>query len=163
MKMVMTLTVSESGCLWFNKRPGAVIEPGTILARLDVDDPTRVTKAQPFSGKFPQHDDVPAVGEKVNQVFQAAKSNLEAVLNGYCLPAPFFQSTLEKNLERFLKSLRDPNLPLLELQEVIASVSGRIPSSVEQRIRKYMVQYSSNITSVMAQFPSQQIAAVIDG
>lgn len=45
---------------------------------------------------------------------------------------------------------------------MISSISGRIPSSVEKKIRKLMSQYQSNITSVLAQFPSQQIAGVID-
>lgn len=61
-----------------------------------------------------------------------------------------------------MKALRDPNLPLLELQEVISSISGRIPATVEKKIRKLMALYASNITSVLAQFPSQQIASVID-
>jgi len=33
---------------------------------------------------------------------------------------------------------------------------------VEKKIRKLMTLYASNITSVLAQFPSQQIASVID-
>jgi acetyl-CoA carboxylase/biotin carboxylase 1 len=50
----------------------------------------------------------------------------------------------------------------LELQDVISSISGRIPASVEKKIRKLMALYASNITSVLAQFPSQQVASVID-
>lgn len=61
-----------------------------------------------------------------------------------------------------MSSLRDPSLPLLELQEVIASISGRIPAAVEKKIRRLMALYERNITSVLAQFPSQQIASVID-
>lgn len=61
-----------------------------------------------------------------------------------------------------MSSLRDPSLPLMELQEVISSISGRIPTSVEKKIRKLMSLYERNITSVLAQFPSQQIASVID-
>jgi acetyl-CoA carboxylase / biotin carboxylase 1 len=61
-----------------------------------------------------------------------------------------------------LISTSDPNFVYSFLQEVISSISGRIPSSVEKKIRKLMSQYQSNITSVLAQFPSQQIAGVID-
>lgn len=61
-----------------------------------------------------------------------------------------------------MSSLRDRNLPLLELQEVISSISGRIPLSVEKKIRKLMALYERNITSVLSQFPSQHIASVID-
>lgn len=57
-----------------------------------------------------------------------------------------------------MSSLRDPSLPLLELQEVMASISGRIPVAVEKKIRRLMALYERNITSVLAQFPSQQVS-----
>lgn len=57
-----------------------------------------------------------------------------------------------------MKTLRDPSLPLLELQEIMTSISGRIPLSVEKAIRKVMAQYASNITSVLCRFPSQQVS-----
>lgn len=53
--------------------------------------------------------------------------------------------------------MRDPSLPLLELQDIMTSVSGRIPPAVEKAIKKEMAQYASNITSVLCQFPSQQV------
>lgn len=56
-----------------------------------------------------------------------------------------------------MKTLRDPSLPLLELQDIMTSVSGRIPLNVEKSIKKEMAQYASNITSVLCQFPSQQV------
>ncbi|MEQ2196491.1 hypothetical protein XENOCAPTIV_030555 [Xenoophorus captivus] len=55
-----------------------------------------------------------------------------------------------------MKTMRDPSLPLLELQDIMTSVSGRIPPAVEKAIKKEMAQYASNITSVLCQFPSQQ-------
>lgn len=82
---------------------------------------------------------------------------------GYCLPDPYNTPRLREVIEKFMASLRDPSLPLLELQEVIASISGRIPVGVEKKIRRLMSLYERNITSVLAQFPSQQIASVIDG
>lgn len=56
-----------------------------------------------------------------------------------------------------MKTMRDPSLPLLELQDIMTSVSGRIPPAVEKAIKKEMAQYASNITSVLCQFPSQQV------
>lgn len=56
-----------------------------------------------------------------------------------------------------MKTMRDPSLPLLELQDIMTSVSGRIPPAVEKSIKKEMAQYASNITSVLCQFPSQQV------
>lgn len=91
------------------------------------------------------------------------KAALENRLAGYCLPDPYNTPRLREIIEKFMQSLRDRSLPLLELQEVIASISGRIPMSVEKKIRKLMTLYERNITSVLVQFPSQQIASVIDG
>lgn len=78
------------------------------------------------------------------------------------MPDPYHEARVREVIEKFMSSLRDPSLPLLELQEVISSISGRIPISVEKKIRKLMSLYERNITSVLAQFPSQQIASVID-
>ncbi|GAB6029960.1 hypothetical protein CHUAL_005655 [Chamberlinius hualienensis] len=162
MKMVMTLTVSECGCLHFNKRPGAVLEAGAILARLTLDDPSRVHQTQLYQQGFPIIDCPPFHGDKLNQVFQASRNALESILEGYCLPEPYFLPMLREIMDKFMRTLRDPNLPLLELQGIISSISGRIPAAVEKNIRLAMAQYASNITSVLAQFPSQQIASVID-
>ncbi len=40
--MVMTLTASESGCIHYVKRTGAVLEPGCVISKLQLDDPSRV-------------------------------------------------------------------------------------------------------------------------
>jgi 5-hydroxytryptamine receptor 2 len=48
-----------------------------------------------------------------------------------------------------MKTLRDPSLPLLELQDIMTSVAGRVPPAVEKAVRKVMAQYASNITSVL--------------
>lgn len=61
-------------------------------------------------------------------------------------------------MAQLMKTLRDPSLPLLELQEIMTSISGRIPLLVEKSIRKVMAQYASNITSVLCRFPSQQVS-----
>lgn len=162
MKMIMTLTASESGSVFYVKRPGAVLETGVLIAHLELDDPSLVTKAQEYSGQF-LAPATPAVPEKLNNLHTKYRTALENTLAGYCLPDPYHLPRLRDLIEKFMCSLRDPSLPLLELQDVIATISGRIPISVEKKIRKLMSLYERNITSVLAQFPSQQIAAVIDG
>ena len=44
----------------------------------------------------------------------------------------------------------------------MATISGRIPQAVESQIQKLMQLYSSNFTSLLAQFPQKEIAQVID-
>jgi len=42
MKIIMTLTVEEAGRVHYVKRPGALLEAGCVIARLELDDPTKV-------------------------------------------------------------------------------------------------------------------------
>ena len=40
--MITTLNVQESGRVKYVKRPGAVLEAGCVVARLELDDPSKV-------------------------------------------------------------------------------------------------------------------------
>ncbi|KAG5843414.1 hypothetical protein ANANG_G00150700 [Anguilla anguilla] len=162
MKMVMTLTAVESGCIHYVKRAGAVLEPGCVIAKLQLDDPSRVQQAELHTGALPRIQSVALRGEKLHRVFHSTLDHLLHIMNGFCLPEPFFSTRLKEWVERLMKTLRDPSLPLLELQDIMTSVSGRIPPAVEKAIKKEMAQYASNITSVLCQFPSQQIANILD-
>uniref|UniRef100_A0A8D0GX21 acetyl-CoA carboxylase n=1 Tax=Sphenodon punctatus TaxID=8508 RepID=A0A8D0GX21_SPHPU len=162
MKMVMNLMVEESGCIRYVKRPGALLETGCVLARLELDDPTKVHPPQLYTGGLLPQQTLPILGEKLHQVFHNVLENLVNVMNGYCLPEPYFSAKMKEWVCKLMKTLRDPSLPLLELQEIMTSVSGRVPPAVEKSIRKVMAQYASNITSVLCQFPSQQIASILD-
>ncbi|XP_052412557.1 acetyl-CoA carboxylase isoform X3 [Carassius gibelio] len=162
MKMVMTLHVQHSGCIHFLKRPGTVLEPGCVVARMDLDDPSCIHPVKPNTEPLPSQEPLPVVGERLHQVFHSVLDNLVKIMDGYCLPEPYFSQKLKKWLDTLMKTLRDPSLPLLELQEIMTSVAGRIPITVEKAIRKVMAQYASNITSVLCQFPSQRIANILD-
>uniref|UniRef100_A0AAX7SUC5 acetyl-CoA carboxylase n=1 Tax=Astatotilapia calliptera TaxID=8154 RepID=A0AAX7SUC5_ASTCA len=162
MKMVMTLTAAESGCIHYVKRAGAALEPGCVIAKLQLDDPSRVQQAELYTGTLPSIQAVALRGEKLHRVFHNTLGHLVHMMNGYCLPEPFFSAKLKEWVERVMKTMRDPSLPLLELQDIMTSVSGRIPPAVEKAIKKEMAQYASNITSVLCQFPSQQIANILD-
>uniref|UniRef100_A0A4W4E4N3 acetyl-CoA carboxylase n=1 Tax=Electrophorus electricus TaxID=8005 RepID=A0A4W4E4N3_ELEEL len=162
MKMVMTLTVQESGCIHFVKRPGAVLEPGCVVAHVNLDNPGTIHPVQLNTESLPAQEPLPMVGEKLHQVFHSVQENLAKVMDGYCLGDPYFSDRVRPWVGTLMHTLRDPSLPLLELQEIMTSVAGRIPVTVEKAIRKVMAQYASNITSVLCQFPSQRIANILD-
>uniref|UniRef100_A0A8C0ALK5 Acetyl-CoA carboxylase 1 n=1 Tax=Bos mutus grunniens TaxID=30521 RepID=A0A8C0ALK5_BOSMU len=162
MKMTTTLNVQESGRVKYVRRPGAVLEAGCVVARLELDDPSKVRPAEPFTGELPSQPTLPILGEKLHQVFHSVLENLTNIMNGYCLPEPIFSIKLKDWVQKLLRALRHPSLPLLELQEIMTSVSGRVPAPVEKAVRRVMAQYASNITSVLCQFPSQQIATILD-
>ena len=52
MKMVMTLKSQEAGTISFDRRPGAVLESGSIIGHIELDDPSLVTRAKTFVGQF---------------------------------------------------------------------------------------------------------------
>ncbi|XP_059157454.1 acetyl-CoA carboxylase-like isoform X2 [Physella acuta] len=162
MKMVMELRASENGCLHYSKRPGSVLDAGCVVAYLTLDDPSRVQMAKLFDGPLPSQENTATHGDKRHQVFQKAKADLDNILSGYILPEPYFKERLASTVDQMMKCLKDPALPLLELQDLISMIQGRVPQHEERAIRKLMSNYASNITSVLCQFPSQQIASVID-
>ena len=99
------------------KRNGATLESGSIVARLQLDDPTRVQRAEPYQGKLPQISDGNVTsGGKLNQVYLETKQFLDHVLAGYSLPEPYFSNRVKQAVETLMKCLKDPALPLYELK-----------------------------------------------
>lgn len=80
--MVMTLTASEAGVVTYCKRPGAVLETGTIIATLELDDATLVTKAQLYKSPFPEYGVSHPHSEKLNHIHNSYKTILENTLAG---------------------------------------------------------------------------------
>lgn len=83
--MVMALSVVESGRVVPLKRPGAVLNAGDVIARLDLDDPSRVVKAKLFEGELPpSKTSMPRGDQKLNQIYITARTTLDNILNGRC-------------------------------------------------------------------------------
>lgn len=81
--MVMTLTASETGSIIYVKRPGAQLDAGSLIAHLELDDASLVTKAQDYKGGFPEIDvSSPGVGEKLNQLHNGYRAMLDNILAG---------------------------------------------------------------------------------
>ena len=161
MKMVMTLTSGEAGKVSFVHRAGAVLDAGSLIANLELDDPSLVVQATNFLGEFSPNEINP-FPEKISHQFNIYSNFLTNSLAGYCLPEPYNALRLTDVIQNWFLILKDPSLPLLELRELVASVAGRIPYSVDKDIRKLMHLYEKNITSFLANFPSHQIANIID-
>lgn len=158
----MELRSTVSGTIQHGKRNGAVLEVGSIIARLQVDDASLVQKSVLFEGQFTKAQGPKVKGDKLHQVFQNNKEALCHILAGYSYPERYFKEKLASSVDALMDALRDPSLPLLELQELISSIQSRIPPVLEKTVQKFINHYANNLTSVLAQFPSQQIASAID-
>lgn len=80
---------------------------------LDLDDTSCVTHAVHFTGTLPlsKRDS----SHKSNQTFQVSSQVLQSIMAGFSVPdEEMFKNIISENVELFLKSLKDPTLPLLE-------------------------------------------------
>lgn len=73
-------------------------------------------QATPCIENLPSSENPPTYGMKLHQVHQRNMEKLENILAGYVLPEPYFTEKLEAIIDSLIKSLKDPSLPLLELQ-----------------------------------------------
>ena len=104
--------------LHYTRQPGAILHPGTQVARLELDDPSSIKQANKFCGTLPtMSSDQNTHGTKINQVFEDVSKTLHYIMCGYMIPDDqLFTEKLRNSVTLFLKSLKDPSLPLLELK-----------------------------------------------
>ena len=56
------------------------------------------------------------LNDKLHNTFRQLLQHLKDILNGYALPEPVYIADLRTTVERLFAVLKDPKLPLLELQ-----------------------------------------------
>ncbi|XRB15344.1 acetyl-CoA carboxylase [Pseudoscourfieldia marina] len=143
MKMVMQLVASESGKITLKKPPGSVIEAGDLLAGLELEDPSKVKRATPFSGTFEPKGIMPSDGniwqpdfsmmsmdgdmEEDKQVaLDAAVEAMDLLLDGY-------EHDVESTVQQFITGLQEFVASQVELNgtekwEMAMEYVGRVVS-----------------------------------
>lgn len=106
--MVTTLHVKASGTVQLCKRPGAILENGSIIGKLTLDDPAQCKRAEVYDGPgfAPLYDEVPSKVMNLSQGFLHTRQILLNSLAGYCCPDRYFQETIEKTIDDFLSYLK---------------------------------------------------------
>ncbi|KAH7335147.1 acetyl CoA carboxylase [Rhizoctonia solani] len=130
MKMLMQLITSEDGTVMFIKQPGVSLEPGDIIGILTLDDPARVKHAKPFEGLLPTMGSPNVIGNKPHQRLRASVEVMHNILDGFDN-----QAIMSSSLKDLLDVLHDSELPFSECAATLASLSGRLPSKLEDAIR----------------------------
>jgi acetyl-CoA carboxylase/biotin carboxylase 1 len=130
MKMYMPLVASEDGVVQLIKQPGVSLEPGDILGILTLDDPKRVKHAKPFDGLLPEMG-LPSVrGNKLDQRLVRCLSVLNDILDGFDN-----QAIMSATLKELIELLHEPELPYAEVHAILSTLSGRLPTKLEESIR----------------------------
>eukprot|EP01126_Amoeba_proteus_P032307 TRINITY_DN3153_c0_g1_i18.p1 TRINITY_DN3153_c0_g1~~TRINITY_DN3153_c0_g1_i18.p1 ORF type:complete len:1925 (+),score=392.40 TRINITY_DN3153_c0_g1_i18:882-6656(+) len=162
MKMYMTLVTKESGVFQQMKSPGSVLEGGDVLGQLDLDDASKLRTHVTFSEPFPPEFSRSGKGIHSHQVFRRCFEAIQNILMGFKLP----QESREKLIRLYVYELRrvldDPELPLLEMREVLSTLHGRLPSSVEDSIHESLRGYEQRLGALFTTFPFNDIMKTID-
>jgi len=149
------LVASEDGVVQLLKQPGVSLEPGDILGVLTLDDPGRVRHAKPFEGLLPSMGSPGVVGSKPHQSLARCLATLNDILDGFDN-----QSVMNATLKDLIEVLHDPQLPYSEITTTLSSLSGRIPSKLEDNIRAAMDVAKAK--GVNTEFPALRLKKMID-
>ena len=131
MKMCITLSVPESGLIQFVKPEGSVVALGDLVARLDLDDPSRTKKAILFEGNFGKLEDSELLGRNSSILLNESLEILRRILRGY--KAAFV--SIDETVRNVFLYLRDNKLPLYEFEEALSVLSGRIPEDLQDALQ----------------------------
>ncbi|WVW79516.1 hypothetical protein I302_101485 [Kwoniella bestiolae CBS 10118] len=154
MKMIMPVTASESGIAQFMKQPGQTLASGELLGILTLDDPTKVKFAKPFEGILPTFE--LKNGRYGTKPHQRLREHLEVLYDNL---QGFDNSASVSNSLRIVEFvLQDADLPYSNAQEVMSTLSGRIPQKLEEEIRSTLD--SSRAKNL--EFPSLRLKRTID-
>ncbi|KAI8616899.1 acetyl-CoA carboxylase [Chytriomyces sp. MP71] len=153
MKMYMPLLASESGVISFTKPAGTALSTGDVVARLALDDPSRVKSATVFDGQFPALGAPQFHGDKAHQKHRLVLGDVENILGGY-------EATVDISVmtRRLVDSLRDPELPTEEALEILSSLTGRIPASLSATL----IEEIENARAQTLPFPSDAALKAIE-
>ncbi|RDB23409.1 Acetyl-CoA carboxylase [Hypsizygus marmoreus] len=155
MKMYMPLVASEDGVVQLIKQPGVSLEPGDILGILTLDDPARVKHAKPFEGQLPATGVPGVVGNKPHQRLLRSMNTLRDILDGFDN-----QAIMASTLKDLIGVLYEPELPYSEITAILSSLSGRLPSKLEDSIRSAID--AAKAKGDNQEFPAVRIKKVID-
>jgi acetyl-CoA carboxylase/biotin carboxylase 1 len=112
--MYLPLTVTEPGLIRFVQTEGNIVEVGALIATIELDDPSKVQRAETFNGTLPEMKPPAVKGDKPHQVLREAIHSIRRTLAGYHGP------NVKKDVVKFFTQIMNPQLPLLEFQECLS-------------------------------------------
>lgn len=126
MKMCIPVLAPENGIIHILKPEGSILQAGDLLGTLELDDPSQVKRAQLYDGGF-----VSVVKEDKGVLNSYALLQEKTSILGKMISGFHFQDgVLDDSLDGFITAVRDPRLPVLEFEQNLSVLSGRIPQSL---------------------------------
>lgn len=155
MKMCMPLLSPASGVIHFKLSEGQAMQAGELIARLDLDDPSAVRKAEPFHGSFPVVGPPTAISEKVHQKCAATLSAARMILAGY-------DHNIDDVVQNLLRCLDSPELPFLQWQECFAVLANRLPKDLRYKLESKFKEYEGISNQQTIDFPAKVLRNILE-
>jgi len=164
MKMILTLTAPEPGVLNQVKNEGGVIEAGELIATIKLDHPETVKKAELFEGEFKPLKGPHYLGDNSATILTDALEQLQNCSDGYYLP----ENAMQQAVGNLMSALRNPSLPLDQMNHILSTLIGRIPEELYERINTVLNNYRGAISANRfywespSMFPTLELQQIID-
>ncbi|KAG6438183.1 hypothetical protein SASPL_103120 [Salvia splendens] len=155
MKMCMPLLSPASGKIQFKISEGQAMQAGELIARLDLDDPSAVRKAEPFHGSFPVLGPPTAISGKVHQRCAASLNAARMVLAGY-------EHKIDEVVQNLLSCLDNPELPFLQWQECFAVLANRLPKELRYELETSYREFEGIANMQNADFPARVLRGILE-
>lgn len=156
MKMCMPLLLPASGVIHFVMPEGQAMKANDLIARLDLDDPSSVRRAEPFHGSFPKLGPPTAISGKVHQKFAASVNSAHMILAGY-------EHNINEVVQDLLNCLDNPELPFLQWQELMSVLATRLPKDLRNELDGKYKEYELNPDFCKSKdFPARLLRGVIE-
>ncbi|KAJ0732929.1 putative ligase [Helianthus annuus] len=155
MKMCMPLLSPSSGVIQFKMSEGQAMQAGELIARLDLDDPSAVRKAEPFTGSFPVLGPPTAISDKVHQKCAATLSAARMILAGY-------DDNIDDVVQNLLLCLDSPELPFLQWQECFAVLANRLNKDLRNKLESKFKEYEGISTQQTIDFPAKVLRNILE-
>ncbi|XP_058224894.1 acetyl-CoA carboxylase 1-like isoform X2 [Rhododendron vialii] len=155
MKMCMPLLSPASGTIRIKMSEGQAMQAGELIARLDLDDPSAVRKAEPFHGSFPILGPPTAISGKVHQRCAASLNAARMILAGY-------EHNIDEVMQNLLSCLDNPELPFLQWQECLSVLATRLPKDLRYQLESKFKVYEGSSSLQNLDFPAKVLRGVFE-
>ncbi|POO04043.1 Pyruvate carboxylase [Trema orientale] len=155
MKMCMPLLSPASGIIQFKMSEGQAMQAGELIAGLDLDDPSAVRKAEPFSGSFPILGPPTAISDKVHQKCAASLNAAQMILAGY-------EHNIDEVVQKLLNCLDSPELPFLQWQECLSVLATRLPKDLKNELESKYREFEAIPSSQNVDFPAKLLRGILE-
>ncbi|XP_060973718.1 acetyl-CoA carboxylase 1-like isoform X1 [Cannabis sativa] len=155
MKMCMPLLSPASGIIRFKMSEGQAIQAGELIARLDLDDPSAVRKAEPFIGTFPILGPPTTISNKVHQKCAAGINAARMILSGY-------EHNINEVVQNLLHCLDSPELPYLQWQECMAVLATRLPKDLKNELESKYKEFDAIPSTQNVDFPAKLLWNILE-